>query len=373
MEWAACRHAQELAMRRVRLTPRGGTGIGEIDLRQGPTPENVRYYERAVRFLGVRQIEVKLPPPVWFPCFLCNDCHLPLRQSARSAAPKREPALPPFFDADREPQEILAELRVEIDRIDSEVHELLMARGEIIDRLIAVKARQGGGSAFRPGREAEMMRRLAERHRGVVPLDCIESIWRIVIATFTYVQSNYVVHADVSAGDAAMRDTERFHFGFTVPFIPHNGPAGVIEAVARSSGDLGMFPVDGGAHVGPWWTQLIGSTAPKIIARLPFVERAEHPAGMPVFVIAKPLQDAAAREEVLYCLHIERSWDGLPANIKKIGGEIIGNVADEMGLALLLAVPKNVHPDEIRNALYDGNILGGRIDEVGCHASRFKL
>jgi hypothetical protein len=181
------------------------------------------------------------------------------------------------------------------------------------------------------------------------------------------------VHADVSGGDAAMRDAERFHFGFTVPFIPHNGPAGVIDAVARSSGDLGMFPVEGGAAAGAWWTKLIEPAAPKIIARLPFVERASHPAGMPVFVIAKPLQDAAAREEVLYCLHMERYWDGLPANVEKIGGEVIGKVADEIGLALLLTVPKNVHPDEIRNALHDGNVLGGRIDEVGCHALRFKL
>jgi hypothetical protein len=56
MEWASGRQAQELAMRRVRLTPGGGTGIGEIDLRQGPTPECVRYYEQAVRFLEVCQI-----------------------------------------------------------------------------------------------------------------------------------------------------------------------------------------------------------------------------------------------------------------------------------------------------------------------------
>ena len=56
--------------------------------------------------------------------------------------------------------ETLADLRNEIDRIDACLHEMLMQRGEIIDRLIAVKARTGGGSAFRPGREAEMMRRL---------------------------------------------------------------------------------------------------------------------------------------------------------------------------------------------------------------------
>ncbi len=33
----------------------------------------------------------------------------------------------------------LADLRSEIDRIDAKMHELLIERGEIIDRLIAVK------------------------------------------------------------------------------------------------------------------------------------------------------------------------------------------------------------------------------------------
>ena len=88
-------------------------------------------------------------------------------------------------------KETLAELRVDIDRIDAAMHALLMERGQIIDRLIAIKARQGGGSAFRPAREASMMRALAERHRGLLPLDTVEGIWRIIISTFTYVQSPY--------------------------------------------------------------------------------------------------------------------------------------------------------------------------------------
>ena len=45
--------------------------------------------------------------------------------------------------------ETLADLRIEIDRIDAALHELLMERGEIIHRLIEAKARQGGGSASR--------------------------------------------------------------------------------------------------------------------------------------------------------------------------------------------------------------------------------
>src|SRR6202049_4273210 len=92
----------------------------------------------------------------------------------------------------------LADLRREIDRIDEAMHRLLMERGDIIDRLIAVKQTQEVGSAFRPAREAEMMRRLVERPRGILPLDTVESIWRVIIATFTYVQSPFSVHADLS-------------------------------------------------------------------------------------------------------------------------------------------------------------------------------
>ena len=81
--------------------------------------------------------------------------------------------------------ETLADLRDEIDRIDRDMHELLMRRGEIIDRLIAVKG-QNGGSAFRPDREAQMMRALVSRHRGLLPVDTVEGIWRIIVSTFTY-------------------------------------------------------------------------------------------------------------------------------------------------------------------------------------------
>ena len=117
-----------------------------------------------------------------------------------------------------QPPPTLADLRREIDRIDEAMHRLLMERGDIIDTLIATKKTAESGSAFRPAREADMMRRLVERHRGILPLDTAESIWRVIIATFTYVQAPFSVHADLSAGEAAMRDTARFHFRLHVPF-----------------------------------------------------------------------------------------------------------------------------------------------------------
>ena len=201
----------------------------------------------------------------------------------------------------------LADLRVEIDRIDAEMHELLIERGRVIDQLIEIKTRQGGGSAFRPAREASMMRAIVERHRGRLPLDTVEGIWRVIISTFTYVQAPYSIHVDVSGGDAAMRDSARFHFGFTTPCVPHFGAGrGDPRGRPNSVGDLGMFAVDGGPGAGAWWTKLAPPEAPKIIARLPFVERADHPAGMPVFVISKPLVDGTARDVVLESVTLDR-------------------------------------------------------------------
>src|SRR6201993_670015 len=163
-------------------------------------------------------------------------------------------------------------LRQEIDSIDAQVHSLLMARGDIIDRLISVKQTQEVGSAFRPAREADMMRRLVQRHRGILPLDTVESIWRVIISTFTYVQAPFSVHADISLGESTMRDSARFHFGFTVPYVAHFSASAAVEAVAQSKGDLAL--VSAASSRSPWGIALEPDGAPKIIARWPFLERA---------------------------------------------------------------------------------------------------
>src|ERR1700685_4320586 len=202
----------------------------------------------------------------------------------------------------------LADLRREIDRIDETMHALLIERGQIIDRLIATKKTQETGSAFRPAREADMMRRLVGRHHGNLPLDTVESIWRVIISTFTYVQAPFAVHADLSAGDALMRDSARFHFGFTVPFVPHAGASSVVAAVSASKGDLGLVPAFAIAGAGPWWAALEFDAAPKIIARLPFVERSDHPAGMPVFVVSRVAADARVTETEVWSLRVS-GWN----------------------------------------------------------------
>ncbi len=276
-------------------------------------------------------------------------------------------------DTEPSPTPSLADLRQEIDRIDEAMHRLLMQRGEIIDRLIAVKRTQESGSAFRPAREAAMMRRLVERHRGILPLDTAESIWRVIIATFTYVQAPFAVHADLSAGDAAMRDSARFHFGFTVPFVPHMGAAAAVAAVTASRGDLALVPAAHAVGTGIWWSALESEVGPKIIARLPFVERPDHPAALPVFAVSWPAVDAMATEVEVFSIRVS-GWSAAAARAVSPLADVVA-VPDRAldSAALLVSVPPGRDLKEITTALVKSGASVRSTALVGSHASRYMV
>lgn len=235
----------------------------------------------------------------------------------------------------------LADLRREIDRIDAEMHGLLMERGLIIDRLIAAKGTAASGSAFRPEREAAMTRILLERHRGVLPVEAVEGIWRVIISTFTHVQAPFRVH--VEAGEAAMRDSARYHFGFTVPLETHPDAEAVVAAVAASRGDLGLVAFLAPAAAPAWWEALRAPSGPKIIARLPFGAGPGHPAGTPVLVVSRSASGEGPGAVVVYAVPGRVDRDRL----RTLGGALLA----EGGSGALAAVPRSTGQDAVAEAL----------------------
>lgn len=268
----------------------------------------------------------------------------------------------------------LADLRNEIDRIDRAMHELLIERSGIIDTLIKVKKSNETGSAFRPAREASMMRLLVERHHGILPLDTVESIWRVIIATFTYVQQAYSVHVDLSSGDALVRDSVRFHFGYTVPVVQHVGAAAVVDAVANSRGDLGLVRAEAVAGGKAWWKALEGEGKPKIIARLPFVERGDHPAALPLFVVSKPLPaDAAVYEVEVWSVHVA-GWNTSVSRALAPLAEVIAQPDSGFdSAALLISVPQSRKVDQVLASLKDAGASVRSSALVGGHATRYTV
>jgi len=201
----------------------------------------------------------------------------------------------------------LAKLRKRIDAIDDKMHSLLIERGTVIDSLIKTKGTSRPGAAFRPGREAEMMRRLVARHSGALPLATVEHIWREIITTFTHMQAAFGVAIDTSVEPERMRDLARFVFGFSVELKSVANAVAVVAAVAEAN-DLGLVAR---AAKGAWWRGLVGDHAPKIMALLPFIAAQERPADLPAFVISPPLADPTPFDVVAVAITVDGSFKSL--------------------------------------------------------------
>ena len=170
---------------------------------------------------------------------------------------------------------------------------------------------------------------------------------------------------------SAMRDSERFHFGFTVPLVAHMGAAGVVAAVGASKGDLGLVSATGGGSA--WWSALEGDDTPKIIARLPFVERADHPAGLPVFAIARPHPEAIVSDVTMWSMRVS-GWGGKAARAASALADLIAIPEGSFdGAALLVSVPQGKTVDDIVAALRGAGVSVRGQALVGSHATRYMV
>ena len=154
----------------------------------------------------------------------------------------------------------------------------------------------------------------------------------------------------------------RFHFGFTVPYVSHFSASAAVEAVAKSKGDLAL--VSASSSRTPWWITLEAKGAPKIIARLPFVERADHPAALPVFVVSRVADSAMVTEVETWSVRVS-GWNAEIARALSPLAEIVA-VPDTAfdGAALLVSISRRqpagkdqVGPDPGRRL---GALIGSR-------------
>lgn len=244
----------------------------------------------------------------------------------------------------------LRELRNRIDAIDAEMHRLLIERGTVIDSLIRTKGNGRSGSAFRPGREAEMMRRLVARHAGALPMATVEHIWREIITTFTRMQARFDVVVDLSVEPDQMRDLARFVFGFSVKLTTVRDPLAVVTAVSGSN-DLGLIAR---AARGAWWRRLVGADA-RIMAYLPFIRADDRPADLPAFVISPPLADPTTPDIGAFAVTADEPFQQV------LGVEVLASEHND----ILLAAPGALSEEELPRYLRDHGVKVNSVASVG--------
>jgi len=166
----------------------------------------------------------------------------------------------------------LADLRRRIDELDDALHELLMERAAVVESVGKLK-RADATPPLRPGREAQILRRLLARHRGPFPKPILVRLWRELLAGSLAIQAELHIAVHASEKSAGLWDLARDHYGSHTPMTGFRSTGEVLRALADGRATLGVLPVPGqGDNVEPWWRFLAAGEAPvpRIIARLPF-------------------------------------------------------------------------------------------------------
>ena len=134
-----------------------------------------------------------------------------------------------------------------------------------------------------------------------------------------------------------------------------------------------MMPAFALPAAGAWWSALEFDAAPKIIARLPFVERADHPAALPVFVISRVTADAMATEAAVWSVRVS-GWGAGGAQALSALADFIA-VPDRAfdGAALLITLPKGVTLEAISAALVKAGATVRSAALVGSHSTRYTV
>jgi chorismate mutase / prephenate dehydratase len=172
----------------------------------------------------------------------------------------------------------LADLRRHIDGIDERLHDLLIERAEIVGRVAASKKAvqiNGDAAFYQPAREAQILRRLAGRHRGALPVASLVRIWREMLAATVRLETPFAVAVFAPADAPGFWDLARDHYGSHTPMSAYRSIGQVIRAVTEDQASVGIVPMPQEGDPDPWWRHLLSNhdDAPRVVARLPFGAR----------------------------------------------------------------------------------------------------
>jgi chorismate mutase len=232
----------------------------------------------------------------------------------------------------------LAALRAEIDTLDDAIHDLLMRRVDVVARLAASRAK-GNGPAIRPGREAQILRRLLARHAGPLPRAVLVRLWRELLCAHTQLQAPLSAAAWLpEAGIEVLRA----HLGLAAPVTRAADDAEAIAAATAGTVALAALPA-----AGRWWRTHYPSRL-FVTARLPFIGADAEP----VFLLSPTPPDPSGDDLSLARVPEGRAEAGLAA-----AGLPPTVLARDAGLALV-ELPGVITVGDARLAALGATVLG---------------
>jgi chorismate mutase / prephenate dehydratase len=168
--------------------------------------------------------------------------------------------------------------------------------------VVAASKREGNLAAFQPGREAQIIRRLVDRHHGEFPVTTLVRMWREMLAATVRLQSPFSVAVFAPVESQGFWDLARDHYGSHTPMSAYRSTGQVIRAVTEGQASVGVLPMPQEGETDPWWRHLLSKDedAPRVVARLPFGARGNARSdSADALAIGRGVQQETGRDRVL--------------------------------------------------------------------------
>ena len=136
----------------------------------------------------------------------------------------------------------LAPLREKIDAIDAEILALLNRRAKVAEAVGHVKA-ETNAPVFRPEREAQVLRAVAERNPGPMQDGDVQTIFREIMSACRALEKRVTVAYLGPAGTFSEQAVYR-QFGQAVEAMPCASIDAVFRAAEAGTADFGVVPVE---------------------------------------------------------------------------------------------------------------------------------
>jgi chorismate mutase/prephenate dehydratase len=133
----------------------------------------------------------------------------------------------------------LSRLREQIDALDAEILRLLNERATLARQVGSLKV----GQAYRPEREAQVLRRLMELNKGPLPGEVVARLYREIMSACLALERPITVSYLGPAGTFSERAALK-HFGEGAVTLPCLSIDEVYRAVESGGADFGIVPVE---------------------------------------------------------------------------------------------------------------------------------
>jgi chorismate mutase/prephenate dehydratase len=133
----------------------------------------------------------------------------------------------------------LLNLRKNIDRLDEEILARLAERARSAQRIGEVKR----GNLYRPEREAQVLRRLADANPGPLPDQAVQRIFREIMSACLALEHPLRV-AYLGPAGTFSESAARKHFGSAPALVPTAAIDDVFREVEAGNADYGVVPVE---------------------------------------------------------------------------------------------------------------------------------